>query len=275
MENKKNIKELITAYLDNELKSQEELNDFRREIEKDPSFEFDLKTEALTKKLINKKAVNRVTPDKIKRNIREKISREQIIRVRKNPLISKIYSPKFISYSTVGIIILALLLLLINRPKQTLNNISEQTGNNNMLVLAQSYFKNFLNGDNKIQFTSDNPEEIKNFFQDKGVKYVTFVPTYNNYSLAGALVSEHHGEKFAHHIYTAKNGKIIYIFQVHENYFQGDSIIQLSEDLLNYLRNGNKYISRQSNFVTVLRKQNDNVLAFISNSTDKELPDNF
>ena len=273
MENK-NTKELISAYLDNEIKSQEELNAFKEEIESDPSLEFDLKSELLTKRIV-KKTVKKTTPAKVKRDIVERLSRERVTPVKRNSLVAKIYSQRFITYSTVGIVLLALLLLLINRPDLTSSNISEQTGNNNMLMLARSHFEHFLKGTSKIQFVSDNPEEIKNFFQAQGVKYATLIPKYNNYSLAGAFVSEHNGEKFAHHIYTTKNGKFIYIFQVHEKYFEGDSIIQLSEDLLNYLRNGNKYISRQSNFVTVLKKQDNNVLALVSNSTDEELPDNF
>ena len=275
MENKKNIKELITAYLDNEIKSQDELKNFKTEIEKDPTLEFDLKAESLTKRIVNRKGIIKRTPDRTKENIVEKLSRERVINAKKNSLVSRIYSQRFIAYSTVGIILLALVLLLINRPDLNLSNISEQTGNNNMVVLAQSYFKDFLDGNNKIQFTSDNPDDIKNFFQSQGVKYVTFIPTYSKYSLAGASVSEHHGEKFAHHIYTAKNGKFIYVFQVHEDYFKGDSIIHLSDDLLNYLRNGNKYISRKGNFVTVLKRQNENVLAFVSNCADEELPDSF
>jgi hypothetical protein len=275
MGNKRNIKELITAYLDNEIKSQEELSNFKTEIEKDPTLDFDLKTESLTKRLVNRKGIVKGTPDRIKKDILEKLSKERVIPAKKSSLASRIYSQRFIAYSTAGIILLALVLLLINRPDLTSNNISEQTGKNNMIVLAQSYFADFLNGNNKIQFTSDNPEDIKNFFQSQGVKYVTIIPTYNNYSLAGASVYEHHGEIFAHHIYTAKNGKFIYVFQVHEDYFKGDSIIHLTEDLLNYLRNGNKYVSRQNNFVTVLKKQNDNVLALITNCADEELPDSF
>ena len=275
MGNKKNIKELITAYLDNEIKNQEELKNFKSEIERDPALEFDLKSEALTKRLLNRKGINKGTPFKTKNEIQETLSKESLKPTLKGSLASRIYSQRFITYSTAAIILLALVLLLVNRPNLIPNNFQEQTGNNNMVVLAQSYFTSFLNGNNKIQFTSNNPEEIKSFFQSQGVKYATFIPTYNNYSLAGASVSIHHGHKFAHHIYSAKNGKYIYVFQVHEDYFKGDSIIHLSEDLLNYLRNGNKYISRNSNFTTVLRKQNDNVLAFITNCADEELPDSF
>lgn len=274
MENKKN-REFITAYLDNELKSQEELNNFKKELERDPSLEFDVNTESLTKKMLaNKLRINK-TPDNIKRKILKNLSVERTASKNKSVLVSKIYSQRFITFSTVGIILLALLLLLINRPDQTYSNISEQTGNNNMLVMARTYFENFLVGKNSPQFSSNNLDEIKNFFKLQGVKYNIFIPEYNNYSLAGVSVLEHHGEKFAHQIYTDKNGNFIYIFQVHENYFKGDSIIRLTEDLMNYLSKGNKYISKQKNYVTVLKKKNENVLALVSNSPDADLPDNF
>ena len=274
MENKKN-REFITAYLDNELKSQEELNNFKKELERDPSLEFDVNTESLTKQMLaNKLRINK-TPDNIKRKILKNLSVERTASKNKSALVSKIYSQRFITFSTVGIILLALLLLLLNRPDQTYSNISEQTGNNNMLVMARTYFEDFLVGKNNPQFNSNNLDEIKNFFKLQGVKYNIFIPEYNNYSLAGVSVLEHNGEKFAHQIYTDKNGNFIYIFQVHENYFKGDSIIRLTEDLMNYLRKGNKYISRQKNYIAVLKKKNENVLALVSNSPDADLPDNF
>jgi hypothetical protein len=274
MGNKKN-KEFITAYLDNQLKNQEELNNFKKELERDPSLEFDLNTESLTKRMLADKLNVNKTPDHIKSKILKNISSESAVSKNKKVFVSKIYSQRFITYSTVGIILLALILLLINRPDQTYSNISEQTGNNNMLVMARAYFEDFLVGKNDPQFNSNNPDEIKNFFKLQGVKYDIFIPVYNNYSLAGVSVLEHHGEKFAHQIYTDKNGNFIYIFQVHENYFKGDSIIRLTEDLMDYLRKGNKYISRQKNYIAVLKKKNENVLALVSNSPDADLPDNF
>ena len=107
----KNIKELLTAYLDNEIKSQEELNNIKSEIEKDPSLEFDLKAESLTKKLINKKAFKNATPDKLKKDIAKKLSGRGVIPAKKPSFTSKIYSQRFITYSTAGIVLLALLLL--------------------------------------------------------------------------------------------------------------------------------------------------------------------
>ncbi len=274
MQNKKN-KELITAYLDNELKSQEELNSYKMQINDDPSLQFDLKAESLTKELLKKKVTRKPTPNGIKNNILNKLSKENNSLVGNSSLVSKIYSKKFISYSTMGIILLAVLLLLLNRPDQTNINISEQTGNNNMLVLAGSYFENFINGNNKIQFISDNPEEIRNFFLSQGVKYITFIPSYENYSLTGASVTEHNGVKLAHHVYSSKSGKFIYIFQVHESYFKGDSIIRLSNDLQEFLKSGKCYKIKQKNYTTILKRRNENVLALVSNLPDSEIPENF
>lgn len=274
MEKKKN-KELITAYLDNELKSREDLNIYKEQIEKDPSLEFDLKTESLTKELLSRKRTNKKTPDGIRKVILKRLSEENTKSIGNSLIASKIYSRRFITYSTAGIILLAMLLLFLNRPDQTPGNISEQTGNNNMLVLAKSYFEDFLNGNNKIQFTSDNPDDIKNFFRSQGVKYVTFIPTYNNCSLTGASVTDHNGIKFAHHIYSSKNGKFIYVFQVHEDYFKGDSIIRLSNDLQEFLKSGNYYKIKHKDYTTIITRKDENVLAVVSNLSDSEIPENF
>ncbi len=265
--------ELITAYLDNEIKDAEELRKFQSMLSEDPSLDFDIKAAAMTKELVKKKNLRKNAPGRLRENILKNISEASALRGKRNFISAKIYSQKFIAYSTAGVILIAVLLLLFNRPNPTTNNISRQTGNNNMLVMAESYFENFLSGNNTPQFISNSADDIKNFFQAQGVKFAAYIPSYKDYSLAGASVIELNGVKLAHHIYAGKNGKFIYVFQVHESCFEGDSIIRLTNDLLNYIKDGHDYKTRRKDYVTILQQKKENILAVVSNLPDNELPE--
>lgn len=142
-----------------------------------------------------------------------------------------------------------------------------------MLVLAVSNFEKFMDGNNSAQFISSNPQDIKDYFRENGVKYETYIPVYDNYTLVGASVSEHRGVKLAHHFYTTKDGTYIYVFQVCENYFKGDSIILITNDLLNYLKQGNRYRHSHSNYTAIMSHKNNTLFAMVSNAPVSELPE--
>lgn len=267
---------LTTAYVDNELKNKEELRQFEKALKEDPSLNFDLSAEIITKNILRSKFSGSKTPDGTRKKLLNAINRKNSESSRKNLFKENIYSGKFIMYGTAAVILIAFVLLLFNRPAvNDRDKISQQTGGNNMIVLAQQNFENYLNDKNQVQFISDNSDEIKNYFQSMGVKFEAYIPEFEKYSLVGASVTEHNGVKLAHHYYSAKNGKYLYVFQAHEDYFKGDSIIRLTNDLLSYLKPGNSYRISQENYTTIVRHQQDKVIAMVSNLSAEELPDEF
>ena len=269
-------KTIVTAYVDNQLKSPEELRLFEKSLKEDPSLKFDLEAESLVKNTLHKRFNNTKIDDNLRRKILHSINDETEKSSRKfsSAFRQSIYSRRFIAYSTAAVILIAFVLLLFNRPSGVnTSEISEQTGENNMVVLAINNFENLVYGDKSVEFISNSPQEIKKFFRESGVKYDIYIPKFENYSLVGAYVSDHKGVKLAHHIYSAKNGKYIYVFQVHENYFKGDSIIRLTNDLMNYLKLGNRYQKTHSNYTTILKHRNNNVIAMVSNVPVSEMPE--
>lgn len=267
-------KTLVTAYIDSQLKSPEELRLFKKILQDDPSLEFDLNSELLTKKILKNKYSRKNMPDGRREELLEALRKENVKIAQRNSFKESFTSRRFISYSTAAVIILAFVLLLFNRPSVVSSNgISEQTGSNNMVVLAKQHFENYLNGNNSVQFISNDSRNIKDYFQSKGVNYATYIPELKKYSLVGASVSEHNGVKFAHHYYKSDDGRYIYVFQVHENYFRGDSIIRLSNDLMSYLKLGNMYRSSEEYYTIVMKHQDNNVIAMVSNMPAEEMPD--
>jgi hypothetical protein len=144
-----------------------------------------------------------------------------------------------------------------------------------MFVQAKNNFNSITEGKLVPQFTSKNAEEIKNFFNEKGIKYSTLVPNLDNWILFGALVSEDQGEKFAHHVYVGKKGELAYLFQVDESYLNNHEIISLSEDLIKYLDEGNCYSYESEGSVTLFTKMDNNIWAIVSNGNPKEIENTF
>jgi hypothetical protein len=56
----------------------------------------------------------------------------------------------------------------------------EQLGSKNMFVQAKSNFNAITTGKLLPQLTSQDADEIKNFFNNNGVKYSTLVPNWLN-----------------------------------------------------------------------------------------------
>ena len=151
----------------------------------------------------------------------------------------------------------------------------EQLGSKNMFVQAKNNFNAITTGKLLPQLTSQNADEIKNFFNDNGVKYSTLVPNVADWNLLGAVVSEDQGEKFAHHVYVSKDGKLAYLFQVDESYLYNHEIISLSDDLIKYLDDGNCYSYESEGSVTMFTKLDNNICAVVSNGNPKEIENLF
>jgi hypothetical protein len=144
-----------------------------------------------------------------------------------------------------------------------------------MFVQAKNNFNSITEGKLVPQLTSQNADEIKNFFNEQGVKYSTLVPNIADWNLLGAVVSEDHGEKFAHHVYVGKKGELAYLFQVDESYLYDHEIISLSEDLIKYLDEGNCYSYNSEGSVTLFTKMDNNICAIVSNGSPKEIENLF
>src|SRR3989304_8614460 len=159
------IKELITAYIDNEIKDQDELCKFQSELQKNPEIDFDLKSELFTKNLAREKFIRNKIPTSVQDQIHKKILDGKNKTASVNPFLRNLESGTFIKFSSALVIFLALILLLFNRPDPLDNyEISVQSGNNNMLLLAHNNFEKFISGSMQLQFMSNNPNEINQFF---------------------------------------------------------------------------------------------------------------
>ena len=270
-------KDLTAALVDNELHDEGLKSQLVSRMETDADLKYDYKVQSLVKNLIREKVRFRETPEKVRQKVLKKIQPKEI-RSRSNAsFFSAMFSRPAISFATAVIIVIATVLIIINRPGivEPIDFAIDQSGEDNMFVQARTNFQSILEGRLAPQLLSSNPDEIKNFFSSSGVKYSTAVPEIPDWGLVGAVVSEDRGEKFAHHVYANNEGELVYLFQVDESYLYTHEIIRISDDLLSYLEEGNCYTSQRDQFVTLMAKTDNNIYAVVSNASPDVISQSF
>ena len=269
--------DMITALVDGEITDANVRQALFSKIGSDKDFAIDYKMQSLVKNLIKEKVVIQKTPDKVKAKILKSIGSTTKVESGNRSFFSELFEKPSFSFATAFVVVLALVLIIINRPVDIENKdfAVEQLGSDNMFVQAQNNFNSILQGKLAPQLASKSADEIKNFFESNGVKYSTSVPNVLDWNLLGAVVSEDKGEKFAHHVYVDKEGKLAYLFQVDESYLNHHEIISLSDDLIKYLDEGNCYTSVTDSSVTLFTKVKNNICAVVSNANPKEIEKTF
>jgi hypothetical protein len=260
-------RELITALVDNEIKDPLEREEILTSIKNDKDLEVEYKIQSLVKSLVRERVKIQPTPDYVRERILKSITPKEVKREHRKFFWGEFFGKPAFTFATAVVVLFAIVLIILNRPApvEYRNFALEQQGSNNMYVQAKNNFQSIVDGKLAPQLTSSNPEEIKNFFSNSGVKYSTLIPTFPQWNLVGAVVSEDNGEKFAHHVYADQSGKLVYLFQVDESYLQSHKIVSLSDDLLSYLDQGNCYTEVSDGKTTLLTKIDKNICAIVSN----------
>lgn len=268
-------KDLVTALVDGETNDPVLKQDILSKIESDESLAIDYKAQLLLKNLVKEKVLWKAIPNRVKARVLRKINSN--IKVEGSGIFSNLFNKPAFSFATLFVVIFAVILILLNRSSivEQKDFSSEQRGSNNMLVQAKNNFSNIVSGKLKPQLASDNSIEINNFFKANGVNYSTSVPEISNWKLLGAVVSENKGIKFAHYMCVNKKGKLAYLFQVDKSFLIKREIISLSQDLINFLEEGNCYSSFSDSSITLFTKVGNNIFAIVSNENQKVVEQDF
>lgn len=271
-------KELITAFIDNEMRDDSLKEEIRHLIDTDKEYWFEYQVQLLVKRIAKEKYKKSSAPGHLKIRILNQIALDQKIYEphKETSIWAGLFSKPAFSFATAILIVVSIVLILFNRTPQQPPEISEeQLTPDNMFYQAENNFEAIVQGKLSPQLLTGDPEKIKSFFESSGVKYSALVPTFAEWSLIGAVVSEDKGEKFAHHVYAGKKGEIVYVFQVDESYLKSREIISLNDNLLQYLEQGNCFVKTEKDKVLLFKKINHNICAVVSNAPVQEVQNNF
>ena len=270
-------RDMITALVDCEVTDAIQRQKILSQIESDKDFAIEYKVQSLIKNLVTEKVSFKKTPDKVRAKILKSIGSEIKITSTKNSFVSNIFEKPAFSFATTFVVIIAAVLIILNGPGivEKKDFATEQLGSDNMLVQARNNFNNIITGKLTLHLNSTDANEIKKFFTNNGVQYSVLVPTFADWNLLGAFVSEDNGEKFAHHVYIGMQSELTYFFQIDESYLQNREFIFLTNDFIKYLDEGNCYFSVSNGSVTLFTKLDNNICAIVSNGNPKEIENVF
>jgi len=266
----------ISSLIDGEINDTKQEKELIEKIKKDKKFKFEFLTHKLLKKTLRDKITTAPLSVDQKDDILNKIRPKQ----KQNYFLSKlsiIKTKQFVAFSTFAVIFIAFALLIVNGPSiNNETNIALEGGRSqNMFVQAVDNFQNIVSGKMPIQMYSNDPNKIQDFFKANGVIYPIKISTVENCDLVGGFVSNYNGVKFAHYVYKDKLGNLLYMFQVDENYFKTNPKLFITNDLYQYLQNGNQYRLYLGNLLTIMTKDSNNICALISNLPEEELPEKY
>lgn len=266
----------ISSLIDGEITETKKKEEITEKINSDTKLKF----EFLTLKLLKKTLRDKVSPAELSVKQKDELLQKIGIRPKRSNQLSKlsfIQSKRFIAYSTFAVVFLAVALLILNGPplNTVKNTAPEKSQSQNMFIQAVNNFQNIVSGKMSIQMYSNNPKELQEFFKANGVSYSTRITLLENSELVGGFISKYKGIKFAHHIYKDKNGNFLYMFQVDQKYFKEYPKMFITNDLYQYLQNGNQYRLYFGNLLTIMTKVRNNICVLISNFSEEELPQKY
>ena len=271
------LKYQLTALIDGELGDESKKIEIKKLMEVNTDLQREYEILRFTKSLVQKNCTFHSTPEKLKQRIVKKIKPAE------NPLpqplefLKNIFSqPAFAISGALALIIVTVIIVFNQSSENKIPDLAaEQYGSENMFIQASNNFKSILTGKLKPQIVTDDANNIQKFFEANGVKYSTQIPKCEQWKILGAVVSEAGGEKFAHHVYTNSEGKLVYLFQVDESCLNKNEAIKLSEHMMKYLDEGNCYLSTKGNFTILMKKMDNNICAVVSNASKTEIENLF
>lgn len=276
MENSE-LKYQLNSLIDGEIGDASKETEIKHLIESNPDLKWEYDILRFTKSLVQQKCTFHPTPEKLKQKIVKQIKPAVSSLPQPFGFLQEIFSkPVFAISGAMALILIAIILVFNQSSKQDIPNLAnEQFGTENMFIQASSNFNSILSGKLVPQILTDKAENIKNFFTTHGVKYSTRIPNVENWKIVGAVVSEAGGEKFAHHVYSNQEGKLVYLFQVDESCLNKGEVIKLSERMIEYLDEGKCYITTKDDCITLMKKMDNNICAIVSNASKNEIENLF
>lgn len=262
----KEVLELITALVDNEIETKEKTREIKSLIEKSEELNFEYQIQNFIKTTIHTRIPKIETPQHLRNQVIRKLLSEinsETEQQKPKPAWSKwIFKPAF-AFSIFIIVFLAIFLFTKNNLHE--NIIREQNGEANMFIQALHNFQNLVDGNASAQLHPTNTEELKNYFKKNGMTYEANIPLAKNWYLAGASVSEFKGIKLAHNMYRNSSGKLAYLYQANEDFLVHQKILNLSDDLIKLINEGKSFRYNDKGKSVIIWKCKKNICILVSN----------
>jgi hypothetical protein len=266
----KEVLELITALVDNEIETNEKAKEIKLIIKNSQKLNLEYQLQNFVKSTIKSCVPKVEPPEYLKQEIVTSLIKEIEITNKKKENRSHIFQWVLRPAFVFSVILSVIAVIFYFSQNKIYENIAfQQKGKSNMVNQALHNFQSIMEGSLLAQISPVNVEELKTFFRNRGMNYD--VPSAKDWYLSGAAVSEISGKKFAHNIYRNASGKIAYLFQANEDFLIKQKIFNLSDDLIKLVNGGKCYKYNDQNKSVMVWKCRKNICILVSNDNMNNL----
>lgn len=261
------ILNLVTAYADNQLNNDTQINHIKSLIDTDEEIRYEYQIQAFLKTYVKNKVPFVETPLTLKEKINSTLFNELTPKKTQPNLFGYIFSliKQPVYAFGLAVVLLGTFLMVFLSGNNPDNMANSQTGDKNMFVEARSNFRKILSGSLNLQYQSSDPQAIREYFKEHGVNYNTVIPRLKNSQLIGAVVSDRNGEKFAHHMYKTNTGNFVYLYQADEKCIKKKKNLDLTDDLVKFVDEGKLYKYAEDGHSFIVWKNAGNICVVVSN----------
>ena len=242
--------EMITPFIDGEIKDDKEKEVIKKQIESDNNFHNRYIFEKLTKENFRKRSGRIQTPVYMYKNIGQGID-DYIKKATPNQKTAQeIHSPGLINqeniqksnlrrnliYSSFAFLILIASAFLINNALKRNGDIVEK----DLVSVSRNIFEKVKAGQIDLKFKSANAKELSDTM-DKYLDFKVYIPDVKDAVLIGGVCNEINGQKLAHFVYK-KGNMLIYTLEADkEDVLDDDEKIILGEQFKNNVKQGKNW----------------------------------
>jgi RNA polymerase sigma-70 factor (ECF subfamily) len=175
--------------------------------------------------------------------------------------------------STIAMFILIAILITITKPPglSPKEIAAEQLGEDNIFIQLTNNHSLFTEG----KFTKDiiwgDEEYLSKYLESSGFENKPVFFNYKAWNIEGCFTTEFKGKKLANYLYKNADGKFLYIYQVPSFMVEGNNILKLSENLLDFLNSGKCFSNRKGETVYLLKKSTENIFGFAIAKQNRDL----
>lgn len=261
-DNNDRLYELITAYIDNELKDKSEIEEIKNLIISDSNIHNRYIFENLSKETLKNKTKKIETPVYVYKNIGEQIDNYiKKVSITKSPVapVQDVYTQqinsqksnlrKYLLYSSFAFILLIASALVINY----FLNKNPELLENDLVSVSRNVFDKIKSGQISPQMKSSNARELSDSM-NKYLDFKVFIPDVKDAVLVGGVCNEINGEKLAHIIHQKGNVYIYTLQACKKHVMTNIDKIVLCDKFKGYVNEGKNWVTctKDENRTTVI-----------------------
>ncbi|MCG6915278.1 hypothetical protein LJE86_15320 [bacterium BMS3Abin03] len=215
-----------------------------------------------------------ISPQPIRQVIKEKIVKKLAPQLKKEINRGNSSGRKsFITVATIVMLVLAVVLILLNRPKiiNPLKLAGEQRGTNNILIRLEKNYDSFINHHFDSLMIKVDPETINNNLENASPGNEPIFLILSGWNPVNYFITKFKDQNLINIVYKNESGAVLITVQIPLKSIGEEKTFNLTNNLFDYLKSENCFVSRRREIALLLKIIGRNVLGVVGQNLDKDV----